>query len=595
MALSSSIGVPFEPDVVYEIADDADVEAQARPRTMTAAMARISDTVREADAKDIAQLAEQMRRDANAAVDVNAARSRDRERTMMLKRQITGMAFRQGVGVDEVAMLAGLLVGAMITGGFGFGGDKGVVRRAERARHTDAMLDRMHMRAERGELFCGGKLGALMPGDLRESLNDWYLRSMEPKMRERVHHVSGTPVPLSVETLGNYAMAAQLSTLDEICADDFDPARLKDCIASYQRQMNDIREMARISGANIDPSQTARYQTLKMTDEDGCVVVDAMGFENLACGAFDISQLGEALKIIETGEYRMPQAQGGQIVANPAALTAVIRSMLAIQPRETIEVDNLQRDEPEDAVDGHRIEGAVDKTDATDYGAEPFGYVAETSEPVAGEDVVLEADGEDTHDEPAAIQGDEVRLLRRMPSQHVDIFMVNGRVYSIETEQYKGRALYFDHATFEGNPDDRRAFMDADFDFVTDMDRDQFLRLTQPSAMDRDDELATTYDELYRRERISFPGLGPEFDFYGIVANDHTIVDVYDETMGTWASDAGFGSTPFHAELLDDALRARGFTYERAVTLKDYVGLYGADAVDERLIERSDGDDFELK
>ena len=588
MALSSSIGVPFEPDVVYEMADDADVEAQARPRTMTAAMARISDTVREADAKSIAQLAEQMRRDASAAVDVNAARSRDRERTMMLKRQITGMAFRQGVGVDEVAMLAGLLIGAMITGGFGFGGDKGVVRRAERACHTDAMLDRMHMRAERGELFCGGKLGALMPGDLRESLNDWYLRSMEPKMREHVHHTSDTPVPLSVETLGNYAMAAQLSTLDEICADDFDPARLKDCIVSYQRQMNDIREMARISGTNIDPSQAARYQTLKMTDEDGCVVVDAMGFENLACGAFNISQFGEVLKIIETGEYRMPQSQGGQLIANPAGLTAVIRSLLAIQPRETIEVEDLQQDEPEGAVDGHRIEGTVEKADATDYSAEPVGYVAETSEPVAG-------DGEGAHEEPAVVQGDEVRLLQHMPSQHMDRFMVNGRVYSIETEQYKGRALYFDHSTFESNPDDRRAFMEADFNFVTDMDRDQFLRLTQPSAMDRGDELATTYDELYRRERISFPGLGPEFDFYGIVANDHTIVDVYDETMDTWASDAGFGSTSFHAELLDDALRARGFTYERAVTLKSYVDLYGADAVDERLIDASDGDDFEFE
>lgn len=595
MTLSSSIGIPYEPDVVYEMVDDADVEAQARSRTMTAAMARISDTVREADAKSIAQLAEQMRRDASAAVDVNAARSRDRERTTMLKRQITGMAFRQGVGVDEVAMLAGLLIGAMITGGFGFGGDKGVVRRAERACHTDAMLDRMHMRAERGELFCGGKLGALMPGDLRESLNDWYLRSMEPKMREHVHHASDTPVPLSVETLGNYAMAAQLSTLDEICADDFDPARLKDCIVSYQRQMNDIREMARISGANIDPSQTARYQTLKMTDEDGCVVVDAMGFENLACGAFDISQFGEALKIVETGEYRMPQAQGGQIVANPAALTAVIRSMLAIQPRETIEVEDLQQDEPEDAVDMYRIEGAVEETDATDHGTEPVGYVAETSEPVAGEDIEPEADGEGAHEEPAAIQGDEVRLLRRMPSQHMDRFMVNGRVYDIETEQYKGRALYFDHSTFEGNPDDCRAFMAADFSFVADMDRDQFLRLTQPSAMDRGDGFVTTYDELYHRERISFPGLGPEFDFYGIVANDHTIVDVYDETMGAWASDAGFGSTPFHAELLDDALRARGFTYERAVTLEDYVGLYGADAVDERLIDASDGDDFKFE
>lgn len=244
----------------------ADLPAQYR---------RIADVVSAYDAKEIALNAQRMHEKNAAAVSADVLRHQSKARTEQLKRQITTLAFREGIGADEVAMLAGILVGAFIAGGFGIGGAGGAARRRDRADHINKYLDRCRARVDAGEPFLPVPFGGKLLGDKTvEHMNAWFTDSFEPKMREYAYgNLAEKAVPVSLETLGNYGIAIQLDAFDRIAKGQ----SASSVTVDYQRQFTALRKVAAESGVNDSELDAAiNLQMVRMTDEHGFIDVQSM-------------------------------------------------------------------------------------------------------------------------------------------------------------------------------------------------------------------------------------------------------------------------------------------------------------------------------
>lgn len=338
------------------------VGTEARSSLERETMSRCMRLVRDYDVGSIQKQVARLRRMQSRETDMAQLRREDEQRTQMLKRQITGMAFRGGISADEVAMVAGLIVGAAVVGGFGFGMPSRQMKSKQRAARVDGLCERAHARVDRGECFLPA-VGRVLPSATVDALNDWFCNAAEPRLRGFMHEtLAREHVPLSLETVGSQGLAFELDALRQLL-DDKHPVSYVTVMRQYHERMDALVELAQADGMSERHIQAAMgAQALKLMGEDGTI---DFGPELAAViGHPTPAMLQKAERLVANATGVEPFASGAPISEVPSALREMLR---------------IERDEEPAHEDVREHEG-VDAEAKTEASAEP-GYADEPEAP----------------------------------------------------------------------------------------------------------------------------------------------------------------------------------------------------------------------
>lgn len=422
-----SIEVVEEPVASAGTAERATAEAET--------MSRVQRLVRDYDANSVTKQVRHLRRMQAREMDMAQLQREDSNRTQMLKRQISGMALRGGISADEVAMVAGLVVGAALVGGFGFGMPSRQMKSKQRAARIDGLCERAHARVDRGECFLP-VVGHVLPRDVQSSLNEWFCNTAEPRLRTIAHEtLAHEHVPLSLETIGSQGLAIELDALRQLM-DPEHPVPYTQVRRQYQERMDGLVELAHADGITPQQVKAAMVtQSLKLTDESGRIDFGSELSEVIGKPTPEMLRRAEA--IVAQAELVQPFATGTPTTEVASYLCELFRTDGDAQGAPEAE----RTDEPVAEasweagpmpVDAVVIDDAADdKTEAEDapYDIEdadvegmPAGMDAET---VTTWQVVIGADGAryclDKLDEHGQWQSDYERPDDMALLEHVDL------------------------------------------------------------------------------------------------------------------------------------------------------------------------------
>lgn len=644
---SNATAIPLEPEyeVPFGYAGAADTDTGAGTATVAQpyglldgehatraelplAYRRVANTVAAYDAKEVAQTVQHMREAKANTVSAHYLRQQSRNRTEQLKRQVTTLAFREGIGADEVAMLAGLLVGAFIAGGFGFGGAAGDARRRERADHLNKYLDRCHARVAGGQPFLPVPFGKQLLGDdYVEKMNAWFTDSFEPKARQWTYgKLAETVVPVSLETLGNYGVAIQLDAFDKIAAG----RPMSEVTVSYQQQMAQLTEMAQLSGVmGTQLSNAIDMQMVRMTNDQGMLdmsdfVQNYNGLKNLDGLVFTVGEARSALDVITRyqgrgisgddqslcdqvrqilhmdGDERTAQQQreadtvvDEEYTEAPTSIEIEADSIEAVDPEEKREEGAYETEDTEQEEDTADAEDAVDASvDAREHNAdgaevEPTEGVAEAPAPET-ENAADSVDVEDK-DEPQSasetapfevfdgIDRDQVHAhindvqpaLNFGGSNYVNAALevaFDGQSVSLRGVENvnTGKMIVFDCDQLS-DPAYKQTVRDHGYYVIDGLTHEQYLEMTGESTGPK--KLNHGPDPVSGAPVVWVDGFA-DYRWSGDVASDGAVTDI--EVNGDWAAARLRNINPASAMLRDSVFEKLGVNFKPYTRLVDY-------------------------
>lgn len=376
-------------------------EPDARDR----ARASIRHAVQTTDAGQICKLARENAKRKESELSLRDLKQAERARMDNLKSQFMRFSYHNGLSGDDIAIFAGLIIGAAVMSGFGIGNKPEQMRKAA-GESMQKFVERCDARVAAGECFLPipwMREGSGADQNLTDRLNSWYRDVGRERVLRMGAATAAEHVPYSLETLGNMGLAIQMQALTSFADGS---ATLNDVSNRYREQMAGLQKLA--ASVNVKPDQlddAMRMQSMRIADPvTGMLTFD----ENEVFSQFhnlNVENIQELCRIFTHGSYRSKNENGVAFVTDPEKLRLTVVNEAAFRtPEQQKEFEDAQRDA---AVQAERDAEQAREDDFNDAAAAEAEERADTR---SGRDV------SDAGDESSKAQTDDE------PEKYVDAY-----------------------------------------------------------------------------------------------------------------------------------------------------------------------------
>lgn len=369
-------------------------EPDARDR----ARASIRHAVQTTDADQICKLARENAKRKESELSLRDLKQAERARMDNLKSQFMRFSYHNGLSGDDIAIFAGLIIGAAVMSGFGIGNKPEQMRKAA-GESMQKLVERCDARVAAGECFLPipwMREGSGADQNLTDRLNSWYRDVGRERVLRMGAATAAEHVPYSLETLGNMGLAIQMRALTSFADGS---ATLNEVSNRYREQMAGLQKLA--GSVNVKPDQlddAMRMQSMRIADPiTGMLTFD----KNEAFSQFhnlNVENIQELCRIFTHGSYRSKNKDGVTFVTDPDTLRSTVVNEAAFRTPEQQEA--FEQEQRDAAVQAEQDAEQAREDDFNDAAAAE----AEERAGARGGRDVSDADGEtseaQTDDEP---------------------------------------------------------------------------------------------------------------------------------------------------------------------------------------------------